>query len=486
MSTAPESPPAPDSAVEDSAQAPASEEKSSGSGPLLGVLAFLLALGGGFLIGRVVQDQRAGPRVLDDDTRYDVDLRGDEPQLGPDDALVTIIEYADYQCPYCARAREPLEEAMAGFEDDVRLIYKHFPLPGHRLATPAAKAAWAAHQQGEFWAMHADLFAANSSVKGIEDRAAGLGLDPVQFMRDFGSLAAAESVDNDLLSGARLGVTGTPVFFVNGHRYVGFRDTAQWKDVIEFEAEHAENLVGGGTPRAEVYALLMKGAIQRRREGKADAKAPDPRPGGLDPSVVHRVDVEGRPAMGPADALVTVAVFSDFQCPYCARLAPLMRQLVDGQDDVRVVFLQLPIPSHRRARDAAKAALAAQRQGKFWEMHDLLFENRNGLSQANFMEYAESLELDVARFETDLSDDALEQIIAADEAAARGLKLSSTPSTFVNGRYVRGAVPLGTLVDVVDAERAAAQVRVDAGVPKADVYEAIMAEAAVASESAAP
>ncbi len=451
-------------------------EEKSGSGPLMGVLAFLMALGLGFLGGRLFQDDIAGPPVLDDDTRYDVELRGDEPTMGAADPIVTIIEFADYQCPYCAQAREPLETALGKFEDDVRLIYKHFPLPGHRMATPAAKASWAALQQGKFWEMHADLFEAKASVKEIGARASALGMDEAKFLRDFTSTEAAQAVDSDLLAGAKLGVTGTPVFFVNGHRYVGFRDTAQWTDVLEFEIDNAERLVDAGTARGQVYAALMKDAVKNRRSKKASEPVAA-KPGGLDPNVLYPVDVEGRPTLGPADALVTVAVFSDFQCPYCGRIAPTLEELVEVEDDVRVVFMQLPIRSHPRARDAAKAALAAGRQDKFWEMHDLLFKRRAQLNKADFAAFAAELGLDADQFSADVADVALEGLIVTDEALARSLKISSTPSTFVNGHYVRGAGPLKTLRAKVAEERAVAQALVDAGTPPAGVYAALMADA---------
>lgn len=458
------------------------EDKKSGSGPLMGVLAFLMALGLGFLIGRVVQDDFDGPPVLDDDTRYDVELRGDEPTRGPNDAIVTVIEFADYQCPYCARARQPLEDAMAKREKEVRLIYKHFPLPGHRLALPAAKAAWAAHQQDKFWEMHKDLFEANSSVKDIAARAEAMGMDPERFLHDYASPAAAKSVDNDMLAGAKLGVTGTPVFYVNGHRYVGFRDKGQWDEVLEFESDNAERLMDAGTARPQVYAKLMEGAVKQRRSRDPNPPTPAPQAGGLDPDVTYRVDVEGRPALGPSDALVTVAVFSDFQCPYCGRIAPSLHELADKETGVRVVSMQLPIPSHPRARDAAKAALAADRQGKYWEMHDKLFESRESLAAADFSAMAEELGLDVAQFEADLEDDAIEQQIQADVDMARDLGVRSTPATFVNGHYVRGAVPLKTLRQAVAAQRPMAQALVDAGTPVAGVYAALMAEAAIVEQ----
>jgi len=460
-------------------------EKKSSDSPLMGVLSFILALGLGFGVVHFFRDGFSGPPVLDDNTRYDVLLRGDEPTRGPADAPLTVIEFADYQCPYCARAREPLDEALKKFEGDARLIYKHFPLPGHRMALPAAKAAWAAMQQDKFWEMHIELFESNSSVKDIGARAAAMGMDQDTFLRDYMSAEAAKAVDDDMLAGAKLGVTGTPVFYVNGHRYVGFRDKGQWTEVLEYELDLAERLMDEGTPRGDVYATLMKDAVKQRR-----AKDPEPpkpaQPGGLDPDATYPVDVEGRPALGPADALVTVAVFSDFQCPYCARLGPTLHELFENEKDIRVVSMQLPIPSHPRAREAALAALAAERQGKYWEMHDKLFASQGELRTADFSAFAQELGLDVEQFEADLSDPQtkamLDAKIDADVALARTLGIRSTPTTFVNGHYVRGAVPLKTLRQQVAAQRPMAQALVDAGTPKVGVYAALMAEAAVPAQ----
>jgi protein-disulfide isomerase len=466
-----------DDKTDDKTKDKAAESDAEGKGsPLLGVLWFVMALGVGFFAVRFFQDEFSGPPVLDDDTRYDVAFRGDEPSKGPGDALVTVVEFADYQCPYCARAREPLDQALEKFEGDVRLIYKHFPLPGHRMALPAAKAAWAAHQQGKFWEMHIDLFDSGSSVKDIGGRAERMGMDKDRFLRDYASAQAAEAVDDDMLAGAKLGVTGTPVFYVNGHRYVGFRDRGQWVEVLEFELDNAKRLVDAGTARGEVYSTLMRDAIkQRRSKDPAPPKAKPP--GGLDPNATYKVEVQGRPAMGPADALVTVAVFSDYQCPYCAKLGPILHELVALEDDVRVVSMQLPIPSHPRAKEAAQAALAAHRQGKYWEMHDKLFASQSALQGADFSAFAEELGLDVAQFEADRVDAEIVAQVEADAALGRALRVQSTPSMFINGQYMRGAQPLKELRGAVADRRVMAQALVDNGTPKTGLYAAIMAEA---------
>ena len=450
----------------------AAEDQRNSMGALVGILGFLIALGLGFGLGQLFLDKDSPDVEIQEGQRYEVQLRGDEPQLGPDDALVTIIEFADYQCPYCAKAAGPLKAIVKKYDGDVRVIYKHFPLPMHRQATPAAKAGWAAHQQGQFWPMHEHLFATKGSLDAAMKKAQELGLDVDKFAADLESEAAAEAVDDDMKSGSMLGVRGTPAFVVNGHMYSGLKNTDQWDEIVQAELQAANELVDGGVARPQVYETLMKDAVSKRVEPSASAA-----PGRPDPSVTHPVPVDGRPSLGPDDALVTVVVFSDFQCPYCERIAPTVHQLADKHDDVRVVFRNLPIPSHTRARPAAAAALAAHRQGKFWEMHDKLFENRAALGSANLSDFAQELGLDVAQFEQDAKDPAIEQMIKEDEQVAKQLGISSTPSVYVNGRYVAGAQPVSAYDALISEERKKAQALVDQGTPRDQVYDKLMATA---------
>ena len=474
--------------VEESGEAPKAERpegagegpkpKGGGHGALIGIVGFLLALSAGFFIGQIFKSGDEGPSVrLETGTRFKVKLRGDEPARGAEQPLVTIVEFADFQCDFCAKAREPLHQAMQKYPDDVRVIYKHFPLPGHPRATPAAKAAWAAHQQGKFWEMHDHLFDQRGRLRKLASKAEQLGLDVAKFSADIESLAAATAIDEDMYAGSRLGLTGTPAFFVNGYRYVGHKSRAQWIEIIEAGILDAKKAMAEGTERADVYAKLLEHAKDRRTPGAARRGQGEP-----DPEVNYRITVDGRPSLGPDDALVTVVEFSDFQCPFCARLRPVVDTLVERNPDVRVVFRNLPLPKHARARMAARAALAAHRQGKFWEMHDEFFEHQGDLPQMDFAGLADELGLDVEQFARDLADPALIQMVEDDEKLAKHFNVTSTPSMFVNGRYMRGAQPVSAYQDVIDEERTKAQALVDAGTPRAEVYDALMDQAATSVE----
>ena len=460
--------PASQDAGTNSAAAAATKSKKSG-GSATGIIAFIIALGGGFFIGQWINSRDGGDVELAEGPRYAVLLRGDEPTKGPADALVTIVEFADYQCPYCEQAAGPLNEVAADYDEDVRVIYKHFPLPGHPKAMPASRAAWAGHQQGKFWELHAWLFAQKAELAQLEAKVGELQLDRDRFLTDMGSAAAAAAVDGDMLAGGKLGVRGTPVFFVNGHRYVGKMSPPQWRAIIDAELEQAEGLVDRGTPRAGVYAALMQDALVRD-----DAPKPAAQPRDHDPNATYAVMADDRPQLGPGDALVTIVLFSDFQCPYCSKLATMAHALVQRHDDVRVVFRNLPLPMHPRARDAAEAALAAGRQGKFWEMHDAMFAAQKELGSLDFAELAASIGLERDRFAADMDDDAIAALVTEDEAVAQRFRVRGTPAAFVNGRFMGGAQPIESFDAVIAAERARARALVDAGTPKSDVFAAVM------------
>ena len=157
----------------------------------------------------------------------------------------------------------------------------------------------------------------------------------------------------------------------------------------------------------------------------------------MDIGFSQQIDITGAPVRGKADAPVTLVVFSDFECPWCAKLEPLLAQrLAANADPVRVVFKHLPLPMHPQAEPAALAAIAAQRQGKFWEMHDALFAVQQW-TPAAVTETATRIKLDMTRFQADLNSQETRMQLAKDKADAQAAEVAATPSVFVNGRPVR-------------------------------------------------
>ncbi|TXD42815.1 hypothetical protein FRC96_02740 [Lujinxingia vulgaris] len=183
------------------------------------------------------------------------------------------------------------------------------------------------------------------------------------------------------------------------------------------------------------------------------------------------------PVRGAPDAWVTVVVFGDFQCPFCGRLAATLDQVMAEQPEgrARIVFKHVPLDSHPHARLLAHASEAAREQGKFWEMHDLLFDRAAELRDADpravLRGMATELELDVQRFERDLERPEIAERIARDEALAEELGLNAVPAVYINGGYIPGAQPPAVYMRAIYDVGEATQGAVDDGeMKREEVY----------------
>ncbi len=173
----------------------------------------------------------------------------------------------------------------------------------------------------------------------------------------------------------------------------------------------------------------------------------------LDPNRRYPINTKGSPVRGDPDAKVAVVEFSDFQCPFCSRAVGTLDQIAQAYGDkVRIVFKHMPLGMHPKAPAAHAAAEAAHRQGKFWPMHDKIFADQAAMSPEKYREYAREIGLDLARFDRDVADAKVKQRIDADAAEAARLGVSGTPSFFVNGRYLSGAVPFETIKVLLDED----------------------------------
>ena len=218
-------------------------------------------------------------------------------------------------------------------------------------------------------------------------------------------------------------------------------------------------------------ALLIRAPLERTaaelaavREAVAElpAAAPAPaaaqrqqaaRPNRPDPNKRYEIETAGSPARGPENAQVEIVEFSDFQCPFCGRVTPTLKQVEDTYGDkVRIVFKHLPLSIHPKAPAAHAAAEAAHRQGKFWEMHDLIFANQREMSPAKYREYAEQIGLDLQQYDKDVSDPAVKQKVDSDAREASKLLVRGTPGFFINGRFLSGAQPFASFKRLIDEE----------------------------------
>jgi protein-disulfide isomerase len=361
---------------------------------------------------------------------------------GNPDAPVTIVEFTDFQCPFCSRGATTVKQVAQKYPNDVRIVLKHFPLNFHKEAEGASVAALAAGEQGKFWEMH-DILFENQKAWGGQDMksvtagyAQQLGIDVERFKRDFDNPAFAQMVKDDMAAGGKVGVRGTPHFFVNGRRISGAVPIDQFEKAVQESLAEAKQLTGSGTPKNEIY----KAAVAKNYK---DAEAP--KPAAKAGAVVEHVPVRADdPVKGEkTNFLVTIVEFSDFQCPFCTRVNPTLKQVEETfPGKVRIIFKQNPLDFHKEAEPASRAALAAGEQGKFWEMHDLLFANQARLKEPEiFTELANQLGLNVQKFEAAFNSEKNKRYVQEDLALGAKVGARGTPNFFINGVQLVGAQP---------------------------------------------
>ena len=179
--------------------------------------------------------------------------------------------------------------------------------------------------------------------------------------------------------------------------------------------------------------------LEQKIDRLASRPATAQRPLGPDPTRTYNLPVEGSPVKGPADAPITIVEFADYQCPFCARSEGLITQALQAYPtQARFVYKHFPLTAnHPEALPAALAAAAAQKQGKFWEMHEILFANQRALSPEQIDGYAKKIGLDMKRFKADVDSDAVKEQVEADRRLARRAGVRGTPTVFVNGRLLQ-------------------------------------------------
>jgi len=365
----------------------------------------------------------------------------ESPSQGPADALVTMVEFTDFQCPFCARANATVKQIQDEYGNKLRLVVKQHPLPIHPRARPTAIASLAAHNQGKFWEYHDKLFANQRTLDdaSLETFAKEVGLDVKRWKKDLEDPKLAAIVDRDEKLALSLGAGGTPGFFVNGRFFSGAQPIEVFRAVIDEELRKAQMMVNEGMKPSEIYASVLS-------HGVSAPPAPAEPP-------AQKVDVGTAPAKGSSDAPVTLVAFSDFECPFCSRAANTVKQLEEEyKGKLRVAFKHQPLARHPNAKIAAVASMAAHEQGKFWEMHDKLFANQTALDRPALEKYAQELGLDMGKFKAALDSTKYDEYIAQDSEQGSQLGASGTPTFFINGRQIVGAKPPEVFRRMIDEE----------------------------------
>ncbi len=473
-------------------------------------LALALVIGGviGYVIRGAVQQpapaapppaaqaQRPAARPVEDPHAvYRVPVE-DSPAKGPADALVTMVEVSDFECPFCKRVTPTLKQIEETYKGKIRFVFKQNPLPFHSNALPAALAAEEARAEGgdaKFWAMHDKLFESSPALEAasLEAAARAVGVDPAKVKDAVASKKHEARIRKDQQLAASLGANGTPAFFVNGRKVVGALPFESFKAVIDEELAKAEALVKAGTPAGAVYAKLMSNGATAPVMMPGSPAAPPgapAKPAAPPPIVYRKVDLRpDDPTRGPKVAKLTIALFSDFQCPFCGRVEPTLKQIADEyKGTVRIVWKNQPLPMHQNARPAALAAEAAREQGKFWEMHDKIFSDQQSLSDAAYERYAKEIGLDTKRFKAAVESKKFEARIADDQKLAQQVGANGTPTMFFNCRQVVGALPYQMMKPIIEEELKKADALLKGGKPDAGFYAKACGANVASAPAAAP
>jgi len=373
----------------------------------------------------------------EDTSIWKVPVFEDDPVQGPKDALVTIVEFSDFQCPFCKRVEDTIKQVHAKYSNDVRVVWKDLPLPFHPRAVPASTLARVAYKQKGnkgFWDAHHALFESQPKLEDadLEAVAQKLGLSwanvksAIEDKKFQAKLDANSELANDL------NARGTPHFFINGYRLSGAQPFEKFQEVIDAQLSKARGLVAKGVAKDKVYDEIMK-----------DGKAPPP------PEKKNvAAPTKDNPVKGSPNAKVTIQIFSDFQCPFCKRVEPTLKQVSDEfKDKVKFVWRNMPLAFHQDAPLASEAAMevfAQKGSVGFWKYHDMLFEAQGteaGIKRDNLEKLAQQLGVDMAKFKEALDSHKHKAKIDADVAVANQAGINGTPAFAINGYFISGAQP---------------------------------------------
>jgi len=485
---------------------------------------------------------------------YNMAMADDDPYMGDEDAPVTIIEFSDFQCPYCTRFySQTLPKIKKNYVDTgkVKFVYRDLALRDHPQAKNAAMASQCANDQGKFWEYHDEIFdnQRSLSVDKLKSMASDLRLDTAKFNDCLDSGKYSDEVDKDSREANAAGMTGTPGFVINGYILKGAQpydvfesvidallagevptkaspagtgaapsaaggcgdvgaddqqqqpqlaDTSNDPEIefiiindktcgtcdssriiqvteeqlfpsvnareIDFSSAEAQRLVDdlgitalpayifdSNVAKAANYAsvqaaLMKKGSMYVIAPGASGAS-----------KILNPPGADDDAFKGDENAPVTIIEFSDFECSFCARFytdtLPQITENYINTGKVKLVYRDFPlITRHPNAHKAAQAAECAKDQGKFWDMHDKLYENQRALSVSDLKAYAADLGLDTAAFNGCLDSGEKTAEVDADMQEASESGISGTPGFFVNGILISGALPYENFKQVIDAE----------------------------------
>ena len=440
----------------------------------------------------------------------------DRATVGATTPAVDIVAFVGFQCPHSKAAAQTVLNLAKSHPDSVRVRVINLPLDAHNASVALAKGFVAARKLGK-WRSYWDHMFSRAAVSEaeIEAWAKSAGVDVAAFNKTLASQAVSDEVAADAGLADTLGVAGTPSYLVNGALLQGARPAAEWNKIIANQVALSKQKFGK-LKGVELQRALVKNNSPKRApvyishviEGKATAKASVPvkvqrksgvvsaklmpaggggrgsiqlggRPAaGEKPGTIWKVSVRADdPIRGATNAPVTLVVFADYECKHSKALQSTLAELSKTYgESLRVVHKHNPLPFHKNALPAAEAAEAARAQGKFWQMHDALYQASPALDRAALDAAAKAAGLDMTAYDNAMTAHGARQRIQQDVEQVAATNARGTPNLFINGVKVVGAKGAAELKPVIDAALAKAKALLSGGTQEAGLYDKLVAE----------
>ncbi len=412
-------------------------------------------------------DPRARPQE-DPTAVYRVPIEG-KPWKGARNALITIVEFSTYTCPFCSRVQPTLKQIMDEYKGQVKIVYHHNPMVQNQASLLSAIAGIEVfNQRGNdaFWKYNEFLYAdqgklrteARQFIEAAAENAGGINMGRLRKALD--EQHHKDVIDEHGKLATALGARGSPTFFINGRKLRGARPFEAFKQVIDEELKKAEAAIKERkATKANYYDHILKtGLTQVKYLPGAAPDQPKPKQPRkiMDPDVVYKMPIDGKPWKGAEHALVTMVVSNSFQCGFSGRVAKTLDQIIEEYGKhVKLVYHHNALPFQKQAMLAAEAsheAFVQKGNDGFWAYHDKLYANMAEIRKGReFLEQvAEEVDLDMAKFKKALDENTHRKLMEEQRDYAVQLGARGTPATFVNGKLVTGARPYEAFKQTVE------------------------------------
>ena len=364
--------------------------------------------------------------------KYEFNLEN-SPVLGNPNAPVKIVVWSEFQCPYSKNMNQKLVEVVENNPDKYALYYKTRII--HAGAILEHEAGYSAQAQGKFWEL-AKLFYQNQPElvrlsrqdqeayqQKILELAKQVGLDVSQLEQDLSSHKYLAQLQAENKEANEIGVRGTPTIFINGY-YYGSDPEVVMEGIKKMEESGEPSPVKANLERMKSNLEYLKKYFKARQK--------------------KEFNLNNSPRLGKEDAKVQLVVFTDFQCPFCQRMAKLLEEKYQQHpDQIALYFKHFVV--HSGAMLEHQASVAAWKQGKFWEYHDLLFNDRVEMIKISregkekleqkLIEFAKQLGLNLDKFKKDMKSEETKELINQHLQEGKEVEVRGTPTVFINGFF---------------------------------------------------